>query len=171
MPGAWTGRAADTYPHGLAIVRELAASVRILGDEHGPHHLGAVPLGGQGMTGFLPNGTGILPRSPAPAASSGAATGASPPIPSFPPGADPAGRIPMREVWPLSTTPLALAALPQAPSCAGLRTRVVAAEWGLGAPAVPAGQVARDLAAAAVAACAGLPGQAVVRRWLRGDGS
>jgi hypothetical protein len=77
----------------------------------------------------------------------------------------------MRDVWPLSAAPLTLAALPQAPSCAGLRTRVVAAEWGLGSLAVAAGQVARDLVAAAVAACGGLPGQPVVRLWLRGDGS
>jgi len=35
---------------------------------------------------FMPNGTGILPRSPVPAGSGGAATGASPAIPGFPPG-------------------------------------------------------------------------------------
>jgi serine/threonine-protein kinase RsbW len=33
--GPWAGRAADTYPHGLEIVRQLAASVRIDGDEDG----------------------------------------------------------------------------------------------------------------------------------------
>jgi serine/threonine-protein kinase RsbW len=33
--GPWAGRAADTYPHGLEIVRQLAASVRIDGDERG----------------------------------------------------------------------------------------------------------------------------------------
>jgi anti-sigma regulatory factor (Ser/Thr protein kinase) len=33
--GPWADRAADTYPHGLEIVRRLAASLRIDGDEHG----------------------------------------------------------------------------------------------------------------------------------------
>jgi len=53
----------------------------------------------------------------------------------------------MRDAWPRSAAPLALAALPGAPSCAAFRTRLVAAEWGLGALAVAAEQVARDLVA------------------------
>lgn len=80
----------------------------------------------------------------------------------------------MREVWPLSAAPLTLAALPDAlpdaPSCAALRARLVAAEWGLGSLAVAAEQVARDLVADAVTASAELPGPPVVRLWLRGDG-
>lgn len=80
----------------------------------------------------------------------------------------------MREVWPLSAAPLTLAALPDAlpdaPSCAALRARLVAAEWGLGSLAVAAEQVARGLVTGAVMASAGLPGQPVVRLWLRGDG-
>jgi hypothetical protein len=54
---------------------------------------------------------------------------------------------------------------------ASLPTQVVAAEWGLGSLAVAAEQIARHLVAAAVAACGSLPGQPVVRLWLRGDGS
>jgi hypothetical protein len=76
----------------------------------------------------------------------------------------------MRDAWPLSAAPLALAALPDASSCAGLRARLVAAEWGLGSLAVAAEQVARDLVVDAVAASEGLPGQPVVQLWLRGDG-
>jgi two-component sensor histidine kinase len=33
--GPWTGRAADTYPHGLEIAREMAISVRVDGDDDG----------------------------------------------------------------------------------------------------------------------------------------
>jgi two-component sensor histidine kinase len=33
--GTWTGREADTYPHGLEIARELALFTRIDGDELG----------------------------------------------------------------------------------------------------------------------------------------
>lgn len=33
--GAWAGRAADTYPHGLEIVRTMATEVRVDGDENG----------------------------------------------------------------------------------------------------------------------------------------
>ena len=33
--GAWSGRAADTYPHGLEIVRTMATEVRVDGDEDG----------------------------------------------------------------------------------------------------------------------------------------
>ena len=33
--GPWAGRATDTYPHGLEIVRQLSASVHIDGDEDG----------------------------------------------------------------------------------------------------------------------------------------
>jgi len=33
--GPWAGRTADSYPHGLEIVRRLAATVRIDGDEYG----------------------------------------------------------------------------------------------------------------------------------------
>jgi hypothetical protein len=76
----------------------------------------------------------------------------------------------MGEGWPLGAVPLALAALPDAASCAALRARLVAAEWGLGSLAVAVEQVARELVTGAVAASAGLPGQPVVRLWLRGDG-
>jgi hypothetical protein len=62
---------------------------------------------------LMPNGTGTLPCSPAPAGSEGPAIGTKPAIPSLPPGADPAGQVPMRQAWPLSAAPLTLAALPE----------------------------------------------------------
>jgi serine/threonine-protein kinase RsbW len=33
--GAWAGRAGDTYPHGLEIVRTMATEVRVDGDDDG----------------------------------------------------------------------------------------------------------------------------------------
>jgi hypothetical protein len=33
--GPWAGRAADTYPHGLEIVRTMATEVRVDGDDDG----------------------------------------------------------------------------------------------------------------------------------------
>jgi hypothetical protein len=123
-------------------------------------------------TSHIPNGPGILPPSPAPASGRPApVTEASRIRAGFPPGADPAGQARVRDAWPLSAAPLALAALPGADECASLRARLVAAEWGLGRLAAATGHVARDLMASAVAASQGLPGQPVVRLWLRGDGS
>jgi hypothetical protein len=119
---------------------------------------------------FLPNGSGPLPHSALPVSSGGTVTGASSAAAGFSPGDGPPGGIRMREVWPLSATPLALAALPDASACAALRSRLVAAEWGLGSLGVAAEQAARGLAVAAVVASAGLPGQPVVRLWLRSDG-
>jgi hypothetical protein len=87
---------------------------------------------------------------------------------AFPPGVDPAGRVPARGAWPLSA-PLALGALPGAEECASLHARLVAAEWGLGRLAGAAAQVAGELVGGAIAASRVLQGQPVVRLWLRGD--
>ena len=87
----------------------------------------------------------------------------------FPPGVDPAGRLPVSVAWPMAA-PLELGALPDAAMCAALHAKVVAAEWSLARLSAAAGYVAAGMVTQAVAASRRLPGVPPVRLWPRSDG-
>jgi hypothetical protein len=86
----------------------------------------------------------------------------------LPPGVDPTGRPQVSIAWPLAA-PLELGALPDAPGCAALHAKVVAAEWGLARLSIAAGYVAAELVTQAVAASRRLPGVPPVGLWPRSD--
>jgi anti-sigma regulatory factor (Ser/Thr protein kinase) len=90
--GPWTGRAADTYPHGLDVVRQLATEVRIDGDDNGRSVWVILPWGQDA----IPIQNDSAPRHLQE---------------RYPPGADPSGHPEVRDTWPLHSS-LKLGALP-----------------------------------------------------------
>jgi anti-sigma regulatory factor (Ser/Thr protein kinase) len=149
--GPWTGRAADTCPHGLEVVRTLATDVRIDGDDNGRSVWVILPWGQDA----IPILNDSAPRNLDEA---------------HPPAADPSGRQNAGGTWPLHSS-LKLGTLPGAAGCAEAHARLVAAEWGLSRLSEAAGRVAAEMIERAVRASGTLDERPPVWLWLRSNGN
>jgi anti-sigma regulatory factor (Ser/Thr protein kinase) len=149
--GPWIGRAADSYPHGLKVVRQLATEVHIDGDDNGRSVRVVLPWGQPAIP--IPNDS----------------------VPDrlnerYPPGAAPSGREEVRDTWPLRSS-LKLGALPSAAGCAEAHATLIAAEWGLSLLSDAAGRVAAAMIVSAVRASGTSDERPPVWLWLRSDGT